>query len=63
MQAVVKFPDGKDISFNGLFAVEEASRFVFAYWIEKDVRLECVVQEKAVSGSRKRPETAFSFDG
>jgi len=56
MQAVVKFPDGKNISFNGLF--------VFAYWIEKGIRLEIALDDEdegAVPGSLKAPGTAPSF--
>ncbi len=51
MQAVVKFPDGKNISFNGLFAAEEASRFVFAYWIDHNIMLESAIEEGAVPGA------------
>lgn len=61
MQAVVKFPNGKDISFNGLFAVEDASRFVFAYWIDHNIKLEFAIEEGAVPGSHKAPGTAPSF--
>lgn len=61
MRAVVKFPDGKNISFNGLFAVEEASRFVFSYWIDHNIILESSIEEGAVPGSHKAPGTAPSF--